>query len=358
MPIRCNRLKIKQILVITVFVLTGFNAFGQTFNTTQNGSWNTSSTWLGNNRPGFTVAGNPGIVNISHQVTANQQLILGDKNDGRINILSGGRLTANNGILVDKNHWEINVSPGGQLIVAGGIRFQAGGGEGPSPDLIISGVARIAGGITGVGYIRGNGTLIVDAIGAGVTYATGPGGWAGTVVVSPDPLPIELLSFSVNAGTESVLLNWETATETNNDFFTIERSTDVQNWEILGYVDGAGNSNKPLSYSFTDSQPLEGISYYRLKQTDFDGKYEYFGPVAAQFKLSQHSLSFRVNRQFDHWVITLPGEGLHHIEVYNLQGHRLISQPAENNLTIPVQRGPVVIRVVDQNSRSASQVVN
>jgi hypothetical protein len=90
-----------------------------------------------------------------------------------------------------------------------------------------------------------------------------------------NPLPIELIAFSAHRIEGQVLLSWSTASETNNDFFTLERSHDTRHAEVIATLPGAGNSNQTLHYHFTDIFPLEGISYYRLKQTDFDGSYEY-----------------------------------------------------------------------------------
>jgi hypothetical protein len=72
-----------------------------------------------------------------------------------------------------------------------------------------------------------------------------------------------------------VELTWTTASETNNDFFTIERSKNGIDFKALAQVPGAGNSNQILNYKLIDDQPYEGISYYRLKQTDFDGKFTF-----------------------------------------------------------------------------------
>jgi hypothetical protein len=72
-----------------------------------------------------------------------------------------------------------------------------------------------------------------------------------------------------------VELTWSTATETNNDFFTVEKSNNGTDFKALAQVPGAGNSNQILNYKLIDEQPYEGVSYYRLKQTDFDGKYTY-----------------------------------------------------------------------------------
>lgn len=97
----------------------------------------------------------------------------------------------------------------------------------------------------------------------------------------PTPLPIELLSFNAYPDKNIVQLNWSTANEINNDYFTIERSKDGQNWEAIASVDGAGNSNHPIDYLSYDNKPYTGISYYRLKQTDYDGQYKYFNVVTV-----------------------------------------------------------------------------
>lgn len=84
-------------------------------------------------------------------------------------------------------------------------------------------------------------------------------------------LPIELLNFDAKCTAEKVNLEWETATETNNDYFTIERTTDGISYEVVGTVPGSGNSNKTKRYSFADTKPLKGTSYYSLRQTDRNG---------------------------------------------------------------------------------------
>ncbi len=90
------------------------------------------------------------------------------------------------------------------------------------------------------------------------------------------PLPIELVSFDIIENEkQQVKINWRTATETNNDFFTIEKSKDARNWEVVGKINGSGTSSSELNYEFQDENPFIGLSYYRLKQTDFDGEFEY-----------------------------------------------------------------------------------
>ncbi len=93
------------------------------------------------------------------------------------------------------------------------------------------------------------------------------------------PLPIELLSFTAVVNGKDVDLKWETATEVNNDFFTVERSADAMDFGFVDEIKGAGNSSQPINYFTKDREPLHGISYYRLKQIDFDGHYKYSNVV-------------------------------------------------------------------------------
>lgn len=99
------------------------------------------------------------------------------------------------------------------------------------------------------------------------------------------PLPVELLSFSAKPiDNKEVICKWATATESNNDFFTVEKSTDAIHFESAGTIDGAGYSSVITNYSFTDKHPYNGVSYYRLKQTDFNGAFTYSQIVAVQIK--------------------------------------------------------------------------
>jgi fibronectin-binding autotransporter adhesin len=98
----------------------------------------------------------------------------------------------------------------------------------------------------------------------------------GVEEATPHPLPIELLFFDAQLTTnKTVDLDWETASETNNDYFTIEKTKDGISFEKVTDLAGAGNSRKKIHYSTFDNDPYKGRSYYRLKQTDFDGKFVY-----------------------------------------------------------------------------------
>ncbi len=90
-------------------------------------------------------------------------------------------------------------------------------------------------------------------------------------------LPIELYSFTAKEENNKVLLEWVSLSETNNDVYTVYKSHDGTNWEFVSEVSGAGNSSDKQLYSLEDNQPYDGISYYRLTQTDFDGTTEELG---------------------------------------------------------------------------------
>jgi hypothetical protein len=91
-----------------------------------------------------------------------------------------------------------------------------------------------------------------------------------------NPLPVQLTSFeAMVTGDRKVLLQWTTASELNSDYFEVQRSTDAIHFERITTVDAAGFSVNTLQYHLKDESPLNGISYYRLKQVDFDGTYEY-----------------------------------------------------------------------------------
>ena len=94
-------------------------------------------------------------------------------------------------------------------------------------------------------------------------------------------LPVELIRFSAACNDSKADIKWTTETELNNDFFTVERSPDAVNYLPIGIVNGAGNSSTVRNYSFTDTDPLSGTSYYRLRQTDFNGMTKVYPPASV-----------------------------------------------------------------------------
>jgi zinc metalloprotease ZmpB len=106
---------------------------------------------------------------------------------------------------------------------------------------------------------------------------------AGYTLPALPPAPVELVRFQAKRASDDVLLTWTTTNEQQNDFFTIEKSSDGRNFELLGVKKGAGTTQVENNYSMTDFEPLDGTNYYRLKQTDFDGTSTYSQIVSVRF---------------------------------------------------------------------------
>jgi hypothetical protein len=168
----------------------------------------------------------------------------------------------------------------GGLVNTGNIHG-AGGGGGQGA-VIFSGTAP-ASNIT-IQTNNGTGGCNNSSTPCNSQAANGSGSNGGGVFQgSSGPLPIELLSFQAIPVSERVDLAWTTASETNNAFFTVERSSDGVVWENVAHLPGAGTSLQPLQYRISDEQPLPGLSYYRLRQTDLDGTTSVHPMVPVRF---------------------------------------------------------------------------
>jgi hypothetical protein len=256
-----------KIVIPCILVFLNLVSFSQSISyhtSRQTGEWGINSTWENDSRP-----------------NSNNHMVVTIKAPHTVTIT--GNLSLNNNIT-------INVEDGANFIVNGNLSV---GNNTTHPfTFTLNGTATVTGNLTGVGSVSGDGELKVGGtIGSSINYVDFEGDIYinDELVWSDGPisgLPIELLDFTAKVFSQCVSLTWLTAAEINNDFFTIERSRNGVNWEILTFVQGAGNSNQVLTYTWEDDQPLNGISYYRLKQTDFDGQFEYFVPVAVNFSSS------------------------------------------------------------------------
>jgi len=111
------------------------------------------------------------------------------------------------------------------------------------------------------------------------------------------PLPIEMVYFEATKHGQGVLIEWHTATELNNDYFLVERSSDGIQFETINQVNGAGDSSGLLKYSIVDTNAPYGIVYYHIKQIDFDGAFEYseiriiYNTELSQFKIYPNAIT-------------------------------------------------------------------
>ena len=161
------------------------------------------------------------------------------------------------------------------------------------------------------------------------------------LINSTQPTPIKLLSFTaVNNGKNDVDLKWQTATETNNDFFTVERSNDGINFQPIETVDGAGNSSQLLNYSIIDHTPESGVSYYRLKQTDFNGAFFYSTIVSVAMIDFSETTSVNIFPNPTNGIINVEFEKVAskvvNIEIVNVFGQLVYSdsRSVDRNLSI------------------------
>jgi len=141
-------------------------------------------------------------------------------------------------------------------------------------------------------------------------------------------IPVELLSFTAGTGVNTVVLNWSTATETNNQGFEIERKLKNQEWVTIAFVQGKGTTTEIQNYSYTDDYsqvPYEGTVLYRLKQIDYDGTYEYSDQLAVNltFIPSEYYISQNYPNPFNPSTTikySLPVESVVRINIYNALG--------------------------------------
>jgi photosystem II stability/assembly factor-like uncharacterized protein len=142
-------------------------------------------------------------------------------------------------------------------------------------------------------------------------------------------IPVELLTFTASVNGNSVTLSWQTATELNNSGFNVERkSGEEQNWAEVGYVQGHGTTTEIQNYSFTDKNLPVGSYYYRIKQIDFDGSYEYFIlPNAVEIAAPEnYDLSQNYPNPFNPTTkikYAVPVDGLVALSVYNILGEKV-----------------------------------
>ncbi len=164
-----------------------------------------------------------------------------------------------------------------------------------------------------------------------VTYTSCVFGTPITIECTPDcmPVPVELISFSGKKEGEMVRLNWETASEENNDYFILEYATNSRDFEHLAKVDGVGTSYAINSYSHLHRQPAEGMNYYRLIQVDLDGVKSVVSNIVAVKYHNDKAVSVRPNPINENVLgldYTSAQSGTVQLEAYDITGRKILSQ--------------------------------
>ncbi|MCQ2959384.1 MAG: T9SS type A sorting domain-containing protein [Bacteroidales bacterium] len=176
-------------------------------------------------------------------------------------------------------------------------------------------------------------------------------------------LPVELYKWNVRNLSKSVLLEWATASEDNNDFFTIERSTDGTTWEYIGKIHGAGTTSMSHSYSYEDIHPATGISYYRLKQTDYNGKYTY-SSIKCINRPDNSENAFTAYTNANNNTFIVEGESIAActIELYDILGHKItniaFNPISTSKVSIAIEKLPIGTYLIKCCNTSKAVVKN
>jgi len=168
----------------------------------------------------------------------------------------------------------------------------------------------------GGGGGRGGGT-------GSFTPGTGGNGLVIVTVTSTSLLPVELIFFNASGNEKSVNLNWATSNEINNEKFIIESSIDGEIFSSIGEIQGAGTSTERHDYRFTHYTPSAGTNYYRLKQMDFDGTYEYSKVVAVEMKGNDDIVIFPNPAQDKFYIQYNHNDVPTRLSLYDVLGRRL-----------------------------------
>jgi len=198
------------------------------------------------------------------------------------------------------------------------------------------------------GYIGGNATY--DE----VETLTSVGGNDGFLVkINPDgTLPVHIAKFDGYNLSGINYLHWTTLSETNNQYFDIERSVDGIGFSAIKRIAGAGNSSQKLQYQYADDKPLSGNNYYRLRQIDYNGDFSFSNVVLLKNQLSAQSISAYPNP--GRGMVNISSTEVKDVKVYNSTGN-LVLESAVNAFDITSQ--PNGVYLIKVNTGNQEQVI-
>ncbi|MFT3700808.1 MAG: T9SS type A sorting domain-containing protein [Agriterribacter sp.] len=135
---------------------------------------------------------------------------------------------------------------------------------------------------------------------------------------------VELSSLSAAVQNDSVLVQWSSFWELNNQYFQLERSSNARVWEVIAVVKGAGSSNNENNYSQVDAEPLRGQSFYRLKQVDADGNSRYSKTISIYYSTNNHARSIYPNSSGGTFVIKNKVHNYRKMDLFSATGDKVI----------------------------------
>ncbi len=217
--------------------------------------------------------------------------------------------------------------------------------------------------VTGVAGVNGGTTLNPQINRTGLTLANLTNSfYVGSINSVSTPLPITLISFNAFPENGEVKLEWSTASETDNAFFTIQKSTDGRGWTTVQKVLGSGTSSNIENYTAYDQTPFPGISYYRLMQTDIDGKQTFSPIISINLENKNAEISVFPNPAINLVNISLPASARYEISLLNISGQLIYSTTITtgDNLVLNVsgyKTGVYFIRIIHEGITETKKLI-
>jgi hypothetical protein len=310
----------RTFLLFITFIFTVSISNARICNSTGNGNWGNAASWScpGGPGPGDTVNILAGHIIV---MAANAHYNSGDT-PMHINI--AGTLHFNNGR-------KMTLPCGSSLSTSGNGQVTADGYNGNSENIVICNVT---------------------------VWSADQGPVTEPITFTDIPLPVQLLSFTANVKANSIHVFWTTASEKNNDFYTIERSLNGYDYTVIANIKGAGTSNNIINYQYIDAFPENGINYYRLKQTDFDGTYTYSEIIAVKYSFEDNQIKAFPNPvNSNNFTITgLNNNENYVISIYDIAGKKMLEKKVQNkreeilSTTLKFPEGVYFIHVLSETS--------
>ncbi len=287
----------RLIFYILLFSFFSLNCEARKIISTNSGNWNQPSTWIHNYLPqgGDTIEIEEGhIVNIS----------------GTQNVLGNKIILIIRGVLRFNVYAHLNIPGGSSVAFSDQGQLKTSNRHTHNHGHANNETLKIGGRVLWRTY---NGNVY------------GPRTYGSPFVIDSQSLPIELVYFDGNEQDGNVVLEWETASEINNQEYIIFRSANGIDYDTLGTVLGAGNSNELNDYKFTDSNPLPNINYYILEQVDFNHSYHEYPTISVQTSTDVQDLKLYPNPANDHLVVEFHEDLSYQVLIYNLNGQEVIT---------------------------------
>lgn len=376
-------MKTYPIYFAIVLFLSYLDLSATTYYATRDGNWTDKmwSTISKTGKVGTIIPSQTDIIYIDYAINLDVDLVI--HSTGILIINVGGSLTSTNQSLEIKNGgalevygllqvFDLTFNNSSNIIIASDVHvlvYNDFTNKNNTEGVVFDGFLDVMG-----AFYNGNGSVIegcgkISVAGYyynwGTTYNTsGQEGNGPFDINCVDPLPINLVKYKIKCTKTGSVLEWSTASETNNDYFSIEKSTDMKSWKIITTLAGAINSNKVQSYTFNDTESNDVNTYFRLKQTDLDGRFVYFDMLSILCKLNNIKLEFigvNASEKTINLIITTDGLSPVTLSVTDLNGNNKIVKeiyPVKGaniiQLDSPNQGGLYVVNMI-QNEKSYSK---